>query len=221
MYSTYRLRSISLVLILLGLLTSCGRQPATITSIALPSGWQTVNRSGLTFGLPPDWQVLSSDEGNFEGALDDLVASNPRIAPVAEQTRAALTSGQVKLLAFDLAQADALPNFTTNLSVGQQATTARSLDELAKANERQLTDSGFTAVQRSSTSTGVGAAARLASTYTIAAADGSSLQLVLTQFIVLHAAQQYIFTFTTTADQGTRMQPTFEQVMGTLQIKAN
>jgi hypothetical protein len=201
-------------------MAGCGRQPTTITSVALPSGWQSINRSGLTFALPPDWQVLSTEEGNFEGALDDLVASNPRIAPVAEQTRAALQSGQIKLLAFDLAPADALPNFTTNLSAGQQATTSTSLDEIAAANERQLTASGFTAVKRTSVATGTGAAARLTSTYTITGADGSPLQLALTQFIVLHASRQYIFTFTTTADQQGRMQRVFDQIMGTLQINA-
>jgi len=219
METFHRLVRFCLAFTLLAVMSSCGQQAAPITAVALPAGWQSIQKAGLTFALPPDWQVLSADEGNFEGALDDLVAANPRIAPVAEQSRAALRSGQIKLLAFDLAQADVVPNFTTNLSAGQQATTSTSLDQLAAANEQQLKTSGFTAVQRANTTTGAGPAARLTSNYTIKAADETSLQLAITQYILIHAAQQYFFTFTTTPDQQARMQPVFEQVMGTLQIK--
>ena len=208
-----------LLVSLLVLLAACGSGPA-VTSVALPPGWQTVKQAGFSFALPPAWEVLSAEDGNFESALDDAVRENPRLERVAGQARTALVNRQIKLLAFDLAPEDELPNYTTMLSIGQQPLEQPvSLAEVTEANERQLQASGFSDVNRAIARIAGEDVARLSSTLQINDASGAPLALAVEQFIVLKAQQQYILTFTTVADQRARMQPVFEQIMATLRIE--
>lgn len=200
------------------LLAACGTAAPPVRSVALPQGWQAVKQAGLAFGLPQGWEVLAADDQNFASALDELVQSNPRLKSVADQTRKALSGGQIKIMAFDLAPEDALPNFTTNLSIGlQQMDRATSLAEVAGANEAQLRATGFTEIERTTARIGGEIVARLSSTMQITDAAGQALPLAFEQYIFLRDQKQYVLTFTTASDQRQKLQPTFDQIARTFQ----
>ncbi len=202
------------------LLVACGQPEPTVTSVVLPPGWQTVDQAGFSFALPPEWQVLSADDGNFAGAMDELVRENPGLQAVANQARTAVTSGQIKLIAFDLAPEDLLENFTANLSIGQLTLEQPvPLSQIAEANERELQSNGFTNIQRTSMQVGGEDAARLSSTLEIKDAAGEALVLAVEQVILVRPQQQYVVTFTTTSTQRTRMRPLFEQIMTTFRVE--
>ncbi len=203
----------------LWLLAACDQSAPVVTTAPLPAGWQTVRQSGLSLALPPEWEVLAAEDSSFPSALDELVRENPRLETVAEQARTAVASGEVKLLAFDLAPEDALPNFTTNLSIGhQQMDQSVSLRAAVAANERQLRENGFGEVQSATPKLNGVDLGRLSSTLTIQDAAGEPLQLSFEQFIVLAPGQQHILTFTTSVDQRERMLPVFEQIVSTFQV---
>lgn len=202
------------------LLVACGQPEPTVTAVALPPGWQTVDEAGFSFALPPEWAVVSADDGNFAGAMDELVRENPGLQAVANQARAAVTSGQIKLLAFDLAPEDLLENFTANLSIGQLALEQPvPLSQIAEANERELQSNGFTNIQLTSTQVGGEDAARLSSTLEIKDAMSQALVLAVEQVILVRPQQQYVVTFTTTSSQKTRMLPVFEQIVTTFRVE--
>ncbi len=210
------------MLLALGLLlpVACGTTPPPVSSVALPAGWQTVTQAGLAFALPPGWEVLAADDGNFRGALDDLIRQNPRLQNVADQARKAVSGGSVKILAFDLAPDDTLPNFTTNLSIGlQQMGQRASLQEVAQANAQQLKANGFTDLQQTLKHIGREDAARLSSSLQINDASGEPLPLAFEQYIVVKDQKQYVLTFTTIVEQRKEVRPIFDQIAGTFQAQ--
>ncbi len=201
-------------------LIACGSTPPAVTSVSIPEGWETFNKSGLAFALPPGWQVLAADDTNFEGAMDDLVRQNPRLQPVAEQARKAVAGGQVKVLAFDLSPEGVLPTFTNNLSIGiQPMGRSASLDAVASANEEQLRSSGFSDVQRSSFTSAGREFAQLSSTLSITDATGESLPLAFEQWVMVKGQQQYVLTFATIAEQRQDLRPIFERIVGTFRVE--
>ncbi len=202
------------------LLAACGQQPVAISPVALPQGWQTVRDGTLVFALPATWEVVNVADGNFEGALDDLVQTNPQLAAVAKQGKEALAGGQISIMAFDLDPKGSIPNFTSNLSVGQsQLERIASLDEVGAANEQQLTASGFKNVQRDAVQIGSRDAVRLRSMVTMQSMGDEGIELAVDQYIVVEGQQQFVMTFTTTSAERARMQPMFEQIVGTLQVE--
>ena len=205
-----------LLLVMACALLGCGSTAPAVTSVSIPSGWQTFNKSGLAFALPPGWQVLAADDTNFAGAMDELVQQNPRLQPVAEQARKAVAGGQVKVLAFDLSPDGVLPNFTNNLSIGiQPMGRSASLAQVASANEEQLRSSGFSDVKRSSFTSGGQEFAHLSSTLSITDATGESLPLAFEQWVMVKGQQQYVLTFATIAEQRKDLRPVFEKIVGT------
>ena len=201
------------------LLVACGRSVPVVTTAPPAAGRQTVQQSGVSLALPPEWEVLAAEDSSFPGAMDELVRENPRLETVAEQARTVVASGQVKLLAFDLAPEDALPNFTTNLSIGhQQMEQSVSLRAALTANEGQLRENGFGEVQSATRNINGVDVGRLSSTLPIQDAAGDPLPLAFEQFIVLTPGQQHILTFTTPVDQRERMLPVFEQIVSTFQV---
>lgn len=211
-------RSALLVFCLLAV--SCGAAPPSVSSVTLPAGWQAVDEAGISFALPPNWEVLAPEDGNFESGLDDLVRENPRLAATTEQTRKLIGGGQVKAVAFDLAPEELLANFTTNLTVGMQPMNQRaSIEAVARANEAALQTNGFTGIRREVREIGGQQMARLVSSLQIVDAAGEPLPLAFEQYIVVDEQSQYVVTFTTVAGQHAKMQPTFERIATTLRIE--
>ena len=217
----HRHRLLSVVCLCIAVMVSaCGQQPATISSVALPQGWQTVREDTLVFALPPTWEVVSAADGNFEDTLDELAQTNPQLEAVATQGMEALASGKISIMAFDLDPERVTPDFTTNLSVGQvQLERLASLDEVGTANEQQLAASGFKNVQRDAIRIGTRDAIRLRSTLKMQPTSEVALDLALEQYIVVEGQQQFVLTFTTTSAEQPRLQPTFQQIIGTLQVQ--
>jgi hypothetical protein len=211
------LRVLPLILLLLA---ACGRQQPAVTAVVLPQGWEAVDQEGFSFARPPEWEVLSAEDGNVDEAMGELVRENPALGTLADRARASVASGDLKLLAFDLNPEDMLPNFTPNLSIGQQALEQpASLRDVADANERELRASGFADVRRTTMQVAGEDAARLSSTLTLSGAGGESLVLAIEQVVMVRDTQQYVVTFTTAAEQRERLLPVFEQLIGTFRIK--
>jgi hypothetical protein len=202
------------------LLAACGQTPATVTAVTLPEGWQTVRSAELVFALPPTWEVVNAEDGNFEGALDDLVSANPHLEAVASQGKQALASGNIAVMAFDLDPDHVLPNFTTNVSAGRvPLERLASLDEVGTVNQQQLVASGFQNVQRDTIRIGARDAVRLRSVLNMQAASETTVDLAVEQVILVEGQHQYVLTLTTTTEEQERLRPTFDQIVGTLQIE--
>jgi hypothetical protein len=211
-------------LLLLGtlvlVLAACGQNAPAVTSAVLPSDWEPFSEAGFSFALPPGWEVVNADDGNFAGAMEDLVRENPALADTAQRARTAVASGQIRVLAFDLSPEEMIESFTSNLSIGQHALEQPvSLRQLAEANQQELERSGFTDVRRSDMTVSGENAVRLSSSLQIRDAVGEPLDLAVEQVIMARADQQYIVTFTTTASQRDQMVPTFDQIMATFRIE--
>jgi hypothetical protein len=214
------MRKLVLIVLPLVLLAACGRSQPAVTAVVLPEGWQTVDETGFSFALPPEWEVLSAEDGNVGEAMDALVLENPGLATLAERARDSVASGELKLFAFDLDPDDMLPTFTPNLSIGQQALEEpASLSDVADANERELRASGFADVRRATMTVAGEDAARLSSTLSLTAVGGEPLELAVEQVIVVREQQQYVITFTVAAEQRERLTPVFEQLIGTFRVK--
>jgi hypothetical protein len=208
-------------MLLLPLLLACGRSAPVVTAVVLPPGWQTVVEEEFELALPPEWEVISAEDGNFAGAMEELARENPRLGAVAQQAQTAIASGQIQLLAFDLDPDHLLPNFTTNLSLGsQELEQPASLSAVAEANERALLANGFERVRRVEATVAGEPASRLRSAITIKGVDGAAVALAVEQVIIVRPQQQYVLTFTTTAGEQARMQPIFEQILGTFRLNA-
>jgi hypothetical protein len=204
---------------LLVLLAACGRSAPAVTSVVLPEGWQTVQDEEVTFALPPEWEALSTEDSDFAGAIDELVRENPGLQGVAGQAQTAVATGQISLIAFDLAPEHMLPNFTSNLSLGRQPLDQpASLEQVLEENERALRANGFVDVRRATMQVAGEDAARLSSVLEITDAGGAPLTLAVEQAIIARPQRQYVLTFTTAAEQKERMLPVFEQIMGTFRI---
>ncbi len=206
--------------LMLLLVTACGREAPAVTAVVLPKGWQTVDEAAFSLALPPEWEALSAADGNVEGAMEELVRENPGLAGLAERARTSVSSGELKIIAFDLHPGDMLPTFTPNLSVGLQALEQpAALPEVADANERELRASGFGDVRRTTIKVGGEDAARLDSSLALTGAGGEPLVLTIAQVVMVREEQQYVVTFTTAAEQRERMEPIFDQIIGTFRIK--
>ena len=221
MHRVYRVSAPLLsTLLALALLAACGASTPAVTSAPLPAGWATVRQAGISLALPPGWEVVGAEEGDFGATLDDFVRENPRLAAVAAQARESLASGQIVLFAVDLAPEDLLETFTTNLSVGRQAMEQRaSLDDVAQANEQALIEAGMQDVRRGQARITGEDVARLSSTIQIRDVAGEPLDLAYEQAVLLRDRQQYVLTFTTTATERERLLPVFEQIIATVRVE--
>lgn len=216
------MRNLILTVLVLPLLfvVACGRTQPAVTAVVLPEGWKTVDETGFSLALPAEWEVLSAEDGNVAEAMGELVRENPGLATLAERARASVTSGELKIFAFDLDPDDMLPAFTPNLSIGQQALEQKaSIRDVADANERELRASGFADVRRTTLQVAGEEAARLSSTLALKGVGGEALALAIDQLIIVHEQQQYVVTFTVAAEQRERLTPTFEQMIGTFRVK--
>ena len=215
------------LLALVWLLASCGGSTAppvaTIAAAPLPADWQPVELPAVTFALPPEWSVTRAEDLDFGPAATEMAGQNPQLQALLDQGRAALSSGEVQLIAYDLDLARGDPSgFPANLRVGQQIfAEAPSMHEVADVNERQLRETAaFTNVDRAAVMVGPTPATRLRSNLRIIDVAGQPLDLALEQYLLMEDTTLVIVTLTSTVGQQPLYRPIYDNILATLQLKA-
>ena len=208
-------------------LTACGSAPAqtptaTIAAAPLPVDWQRIDLGKLTLALPAEWVLTSPEELDVSNAVTEMAVQNPQLKAVLEQGRIALGSGQVQLIAYDVApERLGATAFPTNLRVGQQTfAEAPTLNAVSDANEQELrATAGFSDVERTAIMLGDQSATRLRSTLRVNDPLGEQLQLTLEQYLVLQDKELYIITLTTPTSQQAAYRPIFDQILATTRLE--
>jgi hypothetical protein len=196
---------------------------ATIVAAPLPTDWQRIDLPRITLALPPEWAITSPEDIDGSEATTEMAAQNPQLKTLLEQGRVALQSGQVQIIAYDVAPERADESgFPTNLRIGQQQfAQAPTLNEVSDANEQQLrTTAGFSNVQRAGVLLGGTPATRLQSSLQINDGLGQPIDLALEQYLLLNGTDLQIVTLTTPARQQQMYRPIFDQILTTLRNEA-
>ena len=214
------------VMLLLMLLVGCGSSTpaptATIVAAPLPADWQRIDLPRLSLALPPEWVTTSADDLDVGDAVAEMSTRNPQLKSLLEQGRVALNSGQVQLIAYDVAAERADPSgFPANLRIGQQTfAQAPTLAAVSDVNEQELrATAGFSDVTRDTILLGGVTVTRLRSTLQITDSAGEPLKLALEQYLLLHDKNMAVVTLTTAAGQQPTYRPIFDQILATLQLK--
>lgn len=212
---------------LLIFLAGCGGSatPAPVATIAaapLPADWQPLELPEVTLAIPPEWIANAAGDLDVETAATEMAGQNPQLATLLNQSRVALASGEIELIAYDVDLARSDPTgFPANLRIGQQTfATAPALGDVSEANERQLRETpAFTNVDRATVLVGPTTATRLRSTLQIADPTGQPLQLALEQYLLLRDKTLIVVTLTTTVGQQPLYRATFDGIMATVQLR--
>jgi hypothetical protein len=228
----FRFHSLSLHLFLFTLvvvlLTSCGSsaEPAPAATIAagpLPADWQRIELPQVSLALPPEWAVIDAADVDPSSAVAEMANQNPQLKAVLEQGRAALTSGQVQLIAYDLdPERVGETGFPTNIRIGHQAfSEPPTLTKVSDVNEQDLRKTpGFTDVQRTPVAIGNLPATRLSSKLHINDAAAQPFTLALEQYVIVSQHDVYVLTFTTASERAEHYRSTFDQILGTIRVEA-
>ncbi|HEX6287566.1 MAG TPA: hypothetical protein VFZ66_00170 [Herpetosiphonaceae bacterium] len=210
------------------LLSSCGSaaRPAPAATIAagpLPADWQRVDLPQLSLALPPEWAVTDAADVDLSSAVTEMAGQNPQLKTALEQGRAALTSGQVQLIAYDLDPARiGESGFPTNVRLGRHVfPDAPAPETVADVNEQDLRQTpGFSEVQRASVAIGDLTATRLTSKLQINDVAGQPLALALEQYLLINGNDLYVLTFTTPTDRQQSYRAVFDQILGTVRVES-
>ncbi len=212
-------RLLSLLLVA-ALLAGCGQTPpSSASAVTIPAGWQPLAQPDLSLALPPDWQVITSEDADLGGAVDTAATANPQLATVLDGARAALVSGELRLVAYDLAPEHLDEPFITNVTVGVVPSAGASLAELRKVNLAQLqAQPGFHDVVPGDATLAGLPALQLSYGLDVKDAGGAPLALHVEQFIAVQPPLQYVLTFSTTPTQTAAFLPTFQQIVSTARL---
>jgi hypothetical protein len=208
------------------LLSSCGSsaQPApaaTIAAGALPTDWQRLDVPPVSLALPPEWIVTDAAAIDPSSAVTEMANQNPQLKSVLEQGRAALASGQVQLIAYDLAvERMGETNFPTNFRLGRQSLPEPpQLANVSDINEQDLRKTpGFSDVQRTPVALGNLPATRLTSTLQINDPAGQPLSLAFEQYLLTSGNDVLILSFTTPQNRREQYRAIFDQILSTVRI---
>ncbi|HEY0604115.1 MAG TPA: DcrB-related protein [Herpetosiphonaceae bacterium] len=208
------------------LLSSCGsaaapEPAATIAAGALPNGWQQIDLPPVSLALPAEWSITDAGMIDSNSAVTEMAGQNPQLKTVLEQGRAALVSGQIQLIAYDL-ELERLSEtgFPTNFRLGRQILPeTATLDKVSDANEQDLRNTpGFSEVTRTPVAIGNLDATRLTSKLEIKDAIGNPLALAFEQYVLVSRNDVFVLTFTAPAEVQPSYRTTFDQILGTLRI---
>lgn len=223
-----RIRPLLAVTFCMLLIVGCGGATtpppeATIAAAPLPADWQRIDLQRMTLALPPEWAVTSPEDIDVSEATTEMATQNPQLKALLEQGRVALQSGQMQIIAYDVAPERVDESgFPTNLRIGQQQfPQAPTLSEVSDANEQELrATAGFSNVQRTPVLLGGTAATRLQSSLQIKDGLGQPVDLALEQYLLLNGKDLQIITLTTPARQQQTYRPIFDQILTTLRVEA-
>ncbi len=171
----------------------------TANTVGLPDGWQRIQGDGFSLGLPSSWESVAASDIAASGAMDALREANPAAGPVIDSAEALMRAGQVQLFAFDPGPRTKRTGFATNVNVirvgdmGDQELESL-LDDMKASVLAQIPIKGK--IRTSSTTLPGGQAAVLRYRWTVGMPDGQSMDVAVTQYLVITAGNGYIITLT-------------------------
>ena len=208
------------------LLSGCGSSAApapeaTIATGALPNDWQQIDLPPVSLALPAEWAITDASMIDPTSAVTEMASQNPQLQTVLEQGHAALVSGQIQMIAYDL-EPERLSEtgFPTNVRLGRQTfPEAPALDKVSDVNEQDLRNTtGFSEVQRTPVAIGNLDATRLTSKLELKDAIGNPLALAFEQYLLVKGNEVFVLTFTAPAEVQPNYRTVFDQILGTLRI---
>jgi hypothetical protein len=223
-----RAAAISLALVTIGAVVACGgggpaggasggptATPGETQSAGdLPAGWTPAGAEGFSMGVPEGWLELSADDLTDSGAIGAMASANPDLAPTLEQVRAAIESGQILLFAIDTEPSEPNTNFAANVNVLSGGETTQSAEDaasdMAAGIEAQLPVSGE--VETDTASLPAGEAGIVRYEWTITTADGTPVDVTVTQYAVIAGGTAHILSFTAATATLAEYGPIFEQM---------
>jgi hypothetical protein len=182
-----------------------------------PDGWRRISvaERGFSLAVPEEWEELSPAIIGDSGIMEQLFAANPDAATALEQARAALSSGQIALFAFDTDPAGLDSGFATNLNaidVGPvEGTAEQAAEEVADAVRQQIPITGE--VESDTVSLPAGDAALISYDWEIDDGEGSTARVSVTQYAILGASGNgYILSMSAASDEAGRYEETFRRI---------
>lgn len=208
------------------LLSGCGSTApttpaATIAAVSLPADWQRVDLRQVSLALPPDWMTTTPDNLDVGSVVDQMASQNPQLKAALDRGRVALGSGQVQLIAYDLAPTDMdQTGFPPNLQIGrQQYSEAPDLANVAAVNEEDLRKTtGVSDVQRTPVSLAGKPSTRLTSKLQLNDVSGQPLKLAVEQYLLVEGNTVFVISITAPEARPASYRKTLDQILGTLRF---
>jgi hypothetical protein len=171
----------------------------TANTVGLPDGWQRIQADGFSLAVPTSWETVAASDIASSGAMDALREANPAAAPVIASAEAMMRAGQVQLFAFDPGPRTRRTGFATNVNVIHVGDTgdediASLLDDMEASVASQIPVNGR--IRRSTTTLPGGEAAVLRYEWTVGFPNGTSMDVAVTQYLVVTAGNGYVITLT-------------------------
>jgi hypothetical protein len=174
----------------------------------------------VSLALPPEWIVTDAAAIDPSTAVTEMANQNPQLKSVLEQGRAALVSGQVQLIAYDL-DPESAASFPTNVRLGRQTLPEPpQLPKVSDINEQDLRKTpGFNDVQRAPVAIGDLPATRLTSTLQINDPAGQPL-LAFEQYLMVSGNDVLLLSFTMPQNRQQQYRVIFDQILSTVRIES-
>jgi hypothetical protein len=181
------------------------------------NGWRRISvaERGFSLEVPDGWEELSPAIIGESGIMEQLLAANPDAAVALEQARAALSSGQIALFAFDTDVEGLAAGFATNLNmidVGPvEGTVEQAAAEVTETVRQQIPLTGD--VESDMVSLPAGDAALIRYEWEVDDGEGTTARVSVTQYAIIGASGNgYILSMSAASDDAGRHEETFRRI---------
>jgi hypothetical protein len=183
-----------------------------------PTGWTRAHGEGFSIAVPEAWQPLSAADLADSGIFDTMREANPDAAAVLDQAQTALETGQLALFAFDPGQRTTETGFAANLNVIPVTDVGGgdlqdAADQMAQVIQLQIPVIGE--ISTGTATLPAGEAAVIAYKWTVGLPSGESVDVAVTQYLVVTGDDGYILTMTGIGEDSAADAARWEQMAGT------
>jgi hypothetical protein len=183
-----------------------------------PTGWTRAHGEGFSIAVPEAWQPLSAADLADSGIFDTMREANPDAAAVLDQAQTALETGQLALFAFDPGQRTTETGFAANLNIIPVTDVGGgdlqdAADQMSQVIQLQIPVIGEIATD--TTTLPAGEAAVIAYQWTVGLPSGESVDVAVTQYLVVTGDDGYILTMTGIGEDSAADAARWEQMAGT------
>lgn len=183
-----------------------------------PAGWTRAHGEGFSIAVPEAWQPLSAADLADSGIFDTMREANPDAAAVLDQAQTALETGQLALFAFDPGQRTTETGFAANLNIIPVTDVGGgdlqdAADQMSQVIQLQIPVIGEIATD--TTTLPAGEAAVIAYQWTVGLPSGESVDVAVTQYLVVTGDDGYILTMTGIGEDSAADAARWEQMAGT------
>lgn len=213
---------------LTGILVACGggardlpasASPSLATTADVPEGWSRaeVASEGFSLGVPDGWQEMSAEDIGGSDVMGAMASANPQVADTLAQAQAMLESGQIAFFAVDTEPDEPTIAFAANVNVilggegpGSAADAEAAADEMAAAIAAQVPVNGEITTETATLPAGEAGIVRYE--WSIAGADGTPIDVAVTQYAILAGGRGFVLTFSAPAAAAAGYEEVFVQI---------